>query len=183
MNTARMSDRDERRDPNITDERCAPAPGDAAPLAPELIGPYRILQRLGAGGMGEVFLAEQIEPVRRRVALKLIKLGMDTRETLARFEAERQALALMNHPNIAGVLDAGATPGGRPYFVMEYVPGEPITTYCDRHRLSLNERLELFIQVCNGVQHAHQKAVIHRDLKPTNILIMLQDGVGIGIAI
>src|SRR5262245_21058547 len=139
------------------------------------IGPYQILETLGEGGMGVVYLAEQKEPVRRRVALKLIKLGMDTREVIARFESERQALAMMNHPNVAGVLDAGATAAGRPYFVMEYVSGLPITGYCDRHRLGVRERLELFIDVCAAVQHAHQKGIIHRDIKPSNVLVMLHD--------
>ncbi len=125
--------------------------------------------------MGEVWHAEQSAPVRRRVAVKLVKLGMDTRQVIARFEAERQALAMMDHPNIAAVLDGGATESGRPYFVMEYVPGEPITTYCDKHRLTIRGRLELFIQVCQAVQHAHQKAVIHRDIKPSNILVCLRD--------
>src|SRR5262249_33979884 len=143
----------------------APAPVAAAPPEPEQIGPYAIRGVLGEGGMGVVYLAEQKEPVRRRVALKLIKPGMDTRDVVARFEAERQALALMNHPHIAAVLDAGAAAHGRPYFVMEYVPGIPITDYCDRHRLRVPERLELFAQVCEAVQHAHQKGVIHRDLK------------------
>src|SRR5229473_1689296 len=139
-------------------------------------GPYRLLQRLGEGGMGEVWLAEQSKPVRRRVALKLIKAGMDTREVVARFESERQALALMDHPAIAKVFDAGSTPEGRPYFVMEYVPGIPITAYCDKHRMTTRQRMELFIQVCEGVQHAHQKAIIHRDLKPSNILVSEVDG-------
>ena len=121
--------------------------------------------------MGEVWLAEQVEPVRRRVAVKVVKAGIDTAEVVARFEAERQALALMDHPAIARVFDAGATDQGRPYFVMEYVAGESLTTYCDRHKLSIVERLELFMQVCEGVQHAHQKGVIHRDLKPSNILV------------
>jgi serine/threonine protein kinase/Flp pilus assembly protein TadD len=143
---------------------------------PRQIGPYRLLELIGQGGMGEVYLAEQEKPVRRRVALKLIKLGMDTRNVIARFEAERQALAMMNHPNIAAVHDAGASEQGRPYFVMEYVPGEPITAYCDKHKLSIKERLDLFIQVCSAIQHAHTKAVIHRDIKPSNILVMLQDG-------
>lgn len=143
---------------------------------PEQIGPYRILQRLGEGGMGEVYEAEQTAPVRRRVALKLVKWGMDTREVVARFEAERQALALMNHPNIASVLDAGATSGGRLYFVMELVPGIPVTDYCDEQRLTVRERLELFIAVCEGIQHAHQKGVIHRDIKPSNILVSLENG-------
>jgi eukaryotic-like serine/threonine-protein kinase len=136
-----------------------------------VIGPYYLLQSIGQGGMGEVWLAEQKEPVRRRVAIKLIKAGMDTREVVARFESERQALALMDHPAIAKVFDAGATPQGRPDFVMEYVNGVPITDYCDKHRMTPRERLELFIHVCEGVQHAHQKAIIHRDLKPSNILV------------
>jgi non-specific serine/threonine protein kinase/serine/threonine-protein kinase len=140
-----------------------------------VIGPYRLLQKVGEGGMGEVWEAEQTEPVRRRVALKVIKKGLDTRRVVARFEAERQALALMNHPNVAMVFDAGETPGGRPYFAMEFVKGEPITSYCDRHRLSTRERLELFIAVCDGVQHAHQKGIIHRDLKPSNILVTIDD--------
>jgi eukaryotic-like serine/threonine-protein kinase len=141
-----------------------------------VIGPYHLLQRIGEGGMGEVWLAEQKQPVRRRVAVKLIKAGMDTREVVARFESERQALALMDHPAIAKVLDAGSTPQGAPYFIMEYVAGVPITAYCDNHRLSTRERLQLFIHVCEGVQHAHQKAIIHRDLKPSNILVMEVDG-------
>jgi serine/threonine protein kinase len=126
--------------------------------------------------MGEVWLAEQKEPIRRRVALKLIKAGMDSRQVIARFESERQALALMDHPAIAKVLDAGSTPQGAPYFAMEYVAGVPITAYCDNHRLNTRERLELFLRVCEGVQHAHQKAIIHRDLKPSNILVTELDG-------
>ena len=126
--------------------------------------------------MGEVWLAEQKQPVRRRVALKLIKAGMDTREVVARFESERQALALMDHPAIAKVFAAGSTPQGRPYFVMEYVTGMPITDYCDKHKLSTRQRLELFMLVCDGVQHAHQKAILHRDLKPSNILVGEVDG-------
>jgi non-specific serine/threonine protein kinase/serine/threonine-protein kinase len=140
------------------------------------LGPYHLLQRLGQGGMGEVWLADQKEPVRRRVAVKLIKAGMDTREVVARFESERQALALMNHPSIAKVFEAGSTPEVRPYFVMEYVNGIPITTYCDRHKLNTRQRLELFMHVCEGVQHAHQKAILHRDLKPSNILVAEIDG-------
>jgi eukaryotic-like serine/threonine-protein kinase len=141
-----------------------------------VIGRYHLLQKIGEGGMGEVWLADQKEPVRRRVALKLVKAGMDTREVVARFESERQALALMDHPAIAKVFDAGSTPQGAPYFVMEYVAGVPITTYCDNHRLNTRERLELFMRVCEGVQHAHQKAIIHRDLKPSNILVTEVDG-------
>jgi len=140
------------------------------------IGPYRLIQKAGEGGMGEVWHAEQTEPIRRRVALKIIKQGMDTRQVIARFEAERQALALMNHPCVAKVFDAGTTPEGRPYFVMEYVQGLPITEHCDRHKLSTNERLALFDQVCEGVQHAHHKAIIHRDLKPSNVLVTMQEG-------
>jgi eukaryotic-like serine/threonine-protein kinase len=142
-----------------------------------VIGPYRLLQPIGEGGMGTVFLAEQTEPVRRKVALKIIKQGMDSRQMLARFEAERQALAVMDHPNIARVFDGGATPEGRPYFVMELVNGQPITGYCDEHRLTPRRRLELFVLVCQAVQHAHQKGIIHRDLKPSNVLIALCDGV------
>jgi eukaryotic-like serine/threonine-protein kinase len=141
-----------------------------------IIGPYHLLQLIGEGGMGQVWLAEQKQPVRRRVAVKLIKVGMDTREVVARFESERQALALMDHPGIAKVFDAGSTPEGRPFFVMEYVAGLPITDYCDRHRLTMRQRMELFILVCEGVQHAHQKAIIHRDLKPSNILVTEVDG-------
>ncbi|HTL56907.1 MAG TPA: serine/threonine-protein kinase [Candidatus Limnocylindrales bacterium] len=143
------------------------------------VGRYKLLQQIGEGGCGAVFMAEQEEPVRRRVALKVIKLGMDTRQVVARFEAERQALALMDHPNIARVLDAGATDAGRPYFVMELVRGVKITEYCDQHRLSTNQRLNLFTQVCQAVQHAHQKGIIHRDLKPSNILVTELDGVAI----
>jgi eukaryotic-like serine/threonine-protein kinase len=139
------------------------------------IGPYRLLQVIGEGGMGEVWLAEQLEP-RRRVALKLIKAGMDTKQVVARFESERQALALMDHPAIAKVFDGGSTPEGRPYFVMEYVAGVPITEHCDTHKLATAARLELFTEVCEGVQHAHQKAIIHRDLKPSNILVSLVEG-------
>ena len=139
------------------------------------IGPYRLLERLGEGGMGEVWLAEQSRPIRRQVAVKVIKPGMDTAQVIARFEGERQALALMDHPTIAKVFDGGATPHGRPYFAMECVRGESLTAYCDRVRLPLRKRLELFIRVCEGVHHAHQKGIIHRDLKPNNILITLRD--------
>ncbi|PWU11950.1 MAG: serine/threonine protein kinase [Verrucomicrobia bacterium] len=141
------------------------------------IGPYKLLQKLGEGGCGVVYMAEQEQPIRRRVALKIIKLGMDTKSVIARFEAERQALALMDHPNIARVLDAGASETGRPYFVMELVYGVKITDYCDQNRVSMKERLQLFIQVCNAVQHAHQKGIIHRDLKPSNIMVTMHDGV------
>ncbi len=142
----------------------------------ERIGPFRLLEKIGEGGMGIVYLAEQEIPVRRRVALKVIKQGMDTKQVVARFEAERQALALMDHPCVAKVFDAGSTPEGRPYFVMEYVKGVPISQYCDVHRLTNRERLELFRSLCEGVQHAHQKAIIHRDLKPSNILVAEVDG-------
>ncbi len=156
--------------------RLADAASRPDALTGEMISHYRMLQKVGSGGMGDVWLAEQKQPVRRRVALKLIKAGMDTREVLARFESERQALALMDHPAIAKVFDAGSTDQGRPYFVMEYVAGIPITIYCDKHRLSVRERLELFIHVCEAVQHAHQKAIIHRDVKPSNILVTELDG-------
>ncbi len=140
------------------------------------IGPYKLLQEIGEGGMGVVYMAEQEEPVRRKVALKVIKLGMDTKQVIARFEAERQALAMMEHPNIARVLDAGATSGGRPYFVMELVRGIPIHEYCDRHQLSTVQRMELFVKTCRAVQHAHQKGIIHRDIKPGNVLVTSHDG-------
>jgi serine/threonine protein kinase/tetratricopeptide (TPR) repeat protein len=143
------------------------------------IGPYHLLQQIGEGGCGVVYMAEQEVPIRRRVAFKIIKLGMDTRQVIARFEAERQALALMEHPNIAKVHDAGATAAGRPYFVMELVRGVKITDYCDEKRLSTHQRLELFVQVCQAVQHAHQKGIIHRDLKPSNILVTVNDGVAV----
>jgi serine/threonine protein kinase/tetratricopeptide (TPR) repeat protein len=141
------------------------------------IGRYKILEKVGEGGCGVVYVAEQTEPVRRRVALKVIKLGMDTRQVVARFEAERQALAMMDHPNIAKVLDAGATESGRPYFIMELVRGIRITDYCDQNKLPTNKRLELFINICQAIQHAHQKGIIHRDIKPSNILVTLHDGV------
>ena len=143
----------------------------------DIIGHYKIREKLGEGGCGVVYVAEQTEPVRRRVALKVIKLGMDTRSVIARFEAERQALAMMDHPNIARVLDAGATETGRPYFVMELVRGIKITDYCDQNNLNTTQRLALFVQVCHAVQHAHQKGIIHRDIKPSNILVTLHDGV------
>ena len=141
-----------------------------------VIGPYKLLQQIGEGGMGVVFMAEQERPLRRRVAVKVIKPGMDTRQVIARFEAERQALALMDHPNISRVLDAGATESGRPYFVMELVRGIPLSEFCDQNRLTVGERLELFITVCHAVQHAHQKGIIHRDIKPNNVLVTLHDG-------
>jgi serine/threonine protein kinase len=149
---------------------------DSAQTASPRIGPYRLIHSLGVGGMGEVWLAEQLEPVRRSVALKIIKAGMDTKQVVARFESERQALALMDHPAIAKVFDGGMTPEGRPYFVMEYVAGVPITDHCDDHRLTTVERLALMVEICEAVQHAHQKAIIHRDLKPSNILVSLVDG-------
>jgi len=141
-----------------------------------MIAGYRLLQKVGEGGMGEVWLAEQLAPVRREVALKILKRGLDTRQVVARFEAERQALALMDHPCVAKVFDAGSTPDGRPYFVMELVHGVPITEHCDRERFTTRARLRLFVRVCEGVQHAHQKAIIHRDLKPSNVLVAVQDG-------
>ena len=144
-----------------------------------LLGPYKLLQQLGEGGMGVVFMAEQQQPLRRRVALKIIKPGMDSAQVIARFEAERQALALMNHQNIAKVFDAGTTQSGRPYFVMELVHGVPITQYCDDHHLTPRERLELFLPVCHAIQHAHQKGIIHRDLKPSNVLVCLYDSVAV----
>jgi eukaryotic-like serine/threonine-protein kinase len=145
-------------------------------LPPGGIGPYRLIEKIGEGGFGLVFVAEQQAPIKRRVALKLIKPGMDSREVIARFEAERQALAMMDHPNIARVLDAGTTDSGHPYFVMELVHGIPITDYCDKNRLTVPDRLELFVAVCQAVQHAHQKGIIHRDIKPSNVLVTLQDG-------
>jgi serine/threonine protein kinase/tetratricopeptide (TPR) repeat protein len=160
-----------------TDEVQTETVGPATSLVGnENFGRYRILQPLGEGGMGTVYLAQQLEPIRRRVALKVVKLGMDTSQVLARFENERQALAMMDHPNIAQIFDAGATNKGRPYFVMEYIEGAPITHYCDRKRMTTKERLALFLAVCRGVQHAHQKGVIHRDLKPSNVIVTEQDG-------
>src|SRR5262249_54926221 len=145
-----------------------------------MIGPYKLLEQIGEGGFGIVFMAEQMEPVRRKVALKVLKPGMDTRQVVARFEAERQALAIMDHPNIAKVFDGGVTGGsgvsaGRPYFVMELVKGVPITDFCDQNHLTPRQRLELFVPVCQAVQHAHQKGIIHRDLKPSNILVTMHD--------
>jgi serine/threonine protein kinase len=158
-----------RAGPTVDEPPAAEQPGVA-------VGPYKLVQQLGEGGMGTVWMAQQTETVKRLVAVKLIKAGMDSKQVLARFEAERQALALMDHPNIAHVFDGGATAAGRPYFVMELVRGVPITDFCDQNRLSVRERLELFVSVCQAVQHAHQKGVIHRDLKPSNILVTLRDG-------
>src|SRR5262249_24668235 len=168
-------------------------PGDGTTSSPEVdpigemvgqkIGRYKILEKVGEGGCGVVYVAEQTEPVRRRVALKVIKLGMDTKQVVARFEAERQPLAMMDNPNIAKVLDGGATDNGRPYFVMELVRGIKITEYCDQNNLSTKGRLDLFIQVCQAIQHAHQKGIIHRDIKPSNILVTLNDSVPLPKAI
>jgi serine/threonine protein kinase len=168
-------------DPNSTVDRPSAGGVSTSDYLPDeaagtMIGPYKLLQQLGKGGMGVVWMADQTAPVQRRVALKIIKSGMDSDHVLARFEAERQALAMMDHPNIAKVLDAGATSASRPYFVMELVKGIPFTKYCDQEHLTPKERLELFIPVCNAVQHAHQKGIIHRDLKPSNVLIALYDG-------
>jgi serine/threonine protein kinase len=155
-----------------------PALGVESPLEGPgtVIGPYKLMEQIGEGGMGVVFVAEQQQPVRRKVALKVIKPGMDSKQVTARFEAERQALALMDHPHIAKVLDAGTTDAGRPYFVMELIKGVPVTDYCDDNRLTLRQRLELFVSVCAAVQHAHQKGIIHRDLKPSNVLVTSHDG-------
>jgi eukaryotic-like serine/threonine-protein kinase len=161
----------------VLESTLAETPAQPAPEVGERIGHYKLLEKIGEGGCGVVYMAEQEEPVRRRVALKVIKLGMDTREVIARFEAERQALALMEHPHIAKIFDGGATGTGRPYFVMELVRGLRITDYCDQKNLSTRQRLDLFMQVCQAVQHAHQKGIIHRDLKPSNILVTVNDGV------
>jgi eukaryotic-like serine/threonine-protein kinase len=142
-----------------------------------VLGPYKLLEQIGEGGFGTVFRAEQLHPVRRKVALKVLKPGMDTRQVVARFEAERQALALMDHPHIAHVFDGGQTASGRPYFVMELVRGVPLTDFCDQNRLPVRARLGLFVSVCRAVQHAHAKGIIHRDLKPSNVLVTLHDGV------
>ena len=149
----------------------------APEILPDTIGPYRVLDHLGRGGFGTVYLCQETEPPRRKLALKVIRAGMDTRDVLARFEVEKNALSMMNNPTIARVIDAGATEEGRPYFVMEYVPGLPLKEFCAAQHLTLDQRLRLFIDICHGVQHAHSKAVVHRDLKPTNILATLVDGV------
>jgi serine/threonine protein kinase/tetratricopeptide (TPR) repeat protein len=154
--------------PTVDERPIREGPGSA-------IGPYKLLERIGEGGFGVVYMAEQQEPIRRKVALKILKPGMDTRQIVARFEAERQALAIMDHPNIAKVFDGGETPSGRPYFVMELVKGVPITEFCDRNHLTPRQRLELFLPVCQAVQHAHQKGIIHRDLKPSNVLVTVHD--------
>jgi serine/threonine protein kinase len=156
-------------DAPVLDESLTEGPGT-------VIGRYKLLEKIGEGGMAVVYMAEQAEPIRRKVALKIIKLGMDTRQVIARFEVERQALAMMDHPNIAKVLDAGATETGRPYFVMELVQGVSITEYCDKNNLSTKDRLALFVQVCHAVQHAHQKGIIHRDIKPSNVMVTQRDG-------
>jgi serine/threonine-protein kinase len=146
-----------------------------APAA--MVGRYKLLEKIGEGGFGEVWMAEQREPLKRRVALKIIKPGMDSRQVIARFEAERQALAMMDHANIAKIFDAGTTDTGRPYFVMELVRGIKITDYCDQKQLPTEDRLKLFVLVCHAIQHAHQKGIIHRDIKPSNILVTLHDSV------
>jgi hypothetical protein len=163
--------------PTIGPAPVGPGPGaGGAAVGSVLSGRYKLVELLGEGGMGTVWMAQQTEPVRRLVAVKVVKAGMDSKQVLARFEAERQALALMDHPHIARVLDAGTTPAGQPYFVMELVKGVPITRYCDEHRLTPRQRLELFVPVCQAIQHAHQKGVIHRDIKPSNVLVALYDG-------
>ncbi len=161
-------------------------PSDGSSVPPEAasfqlqpgnrVGNYVIREQIGEGGFAIVYAAEQEKPVRRKVALKIIKLGMDTKQVIARFEAERQALAMMDHPCVAKVFDAGSTEAGRPYFVMEHVPGVSITEHCDLQRLSIDDRLKLFMLVCEAVQHAHQKAIIHRDIKPSNVLVLIKDG-------
>lgn len=152
-----------------------PAESSLAGAPPERIGPYRILEPIGEGGMGQVYVAERREPLKQKVAIKIIKPGMDSREVLARFDAERQALALMDHHNVSRVIDAGMMENGRPYFVMELVRGHPITEFCDRNHLAIEDRLELFYQVCQGIQHAHQKGVIHRDIKPSNVIVTVNN--------
>jgi non-specific serine/threonine protein kinase/serine/threonine-protein kinase len=152
-----------------------PGGGAARPHdRPDQIGPYKILELLGEGGFGQVYAAQRTEPVRRRVAVKVLKAGVDTKAVLARFAAERQALAMMDHPGIARVLDIGETEAGRPYFVMDLIQGVPVTAYCDRQRLTTGERLELFIAVCQAIQHAHTKGIVHRDVKPSNVLVAIK---------
>jgi len=166
-----------RTPPHISGDAASSSCGPALEQPGDTIGRYTLVEKIGEGGCGIVYLAEQQVPVRRQVALKVIKLGMDTKEVVARFEAERQALALMDHPSIAKVFDAGATDRGRPFFVMELVRGVRMTDYCEEHELGTSGRLALFVQVCHAIQHAHQKGIIHRDLKPSNILVACQDGV------
>src|SRR6516162_1992809 len=161
---------------NTTDRSTVKAEATTDEGLGQTLGRYKLLEKIGEGGFGVVYVAEQSEPVRRRVALKVIKLGMDTKAVVARFEAERQALAMMDHPNIAKVFDAGSTETGRPYFIMELVRGIRVTDYCDQNNLPTKERLGLFISVCLAIQHAHQKGIIHRDIKPSNILVTLHDG-------
>ena len=171
-----MNDTGEKNDKRLGDEESVPTAsmgGSAIGLGGQ-IGPYKLLSILGEGGFGVVYLAERQRPVKRRVALKVIKPGMDTKQVIARFEAERQALALLEHPNIAHVFNAGTTEAGRPYFVMEYVKGVPITEHCDRHKLTIEERLNLILSVCEAVQHAHHKGIIHRDIKPSNVQISIE---------
>src|SRR5262249_12816068 len=166
-------------EPRATSDVSHPGPSDGSEPAEgpgTVIGPYKLIEPIGEGGMGIVWMAQQQEPVKRLVALKLIKAGMDSRQVIARFEAERQALALMEHANIARVLDAGTSSAGRPYFVMDLVKGVPITRYCDEQHLTPRQRLELFVPVCHAIQHAHQKGIIHRDLKPSNVLVAQYDG-------
>jgi serine/threonine-protein kinase len=170
--------REHEKPQRVLDVPMTPAPTIDDPISERpgtVIGPYKLLEQIGEGGFGVVFMAEQQHPIRRKVALKILKPGMDTRQVVARFEAERQALALMDHPNIAHVFDGGATTSGRPYFVMELVRGVPVTDFCDQNTLSIRERLELFVDVCQAVQHAHQKGIIHRDIKPSNVLVTLHD--------
>jgi serine/threonine protein kinase len=156
--------------------RLAPTPASVpADGTGTSIGPYKLLEQIGEGAFGVVFMAEQQAPICRKVALKVLKPGMDTRQVIARFEVERQALALMDHPNIARVIDGGETDSGRPYFVMELVQGVPVTDFCDQNQLTLRQRLELFLHICQAVQHAHQKGVIHRDIKPSNVLVTLHE--------
>src|SRR5215470_12449452 len=163
--------------PALEGERAAVAESPVEEAPAQMIGRYKLLEKIGEGGFGEVWMAEQREPVKRRVALKIIKLGMDSRQIVARFEAERQALAMMDHANIARIFDADVTDNGRPYFGMELVRGIKITEYCDQNQLLTLERLKLFILVCQAIQHAHQKGIIHRDIKPSNVLVTLHDGV------